>query len=192
MLTDNTILGDKEMGLTDEKKTDVLLHFIDQNRKQAEWVKNLDFRIVYYCLGGFVALIGWFLATPPQRSQFPFLVSAIVFLTMLSLLFLLRNHSRHHSLNVEFRNILAALRLTEPNYYGTKPICEQPNSKMVFHFGRGIYSAFIVCGAILTISFIISVDQKNLDKNEPKYPKNKMVAAETNSTPRALSVESPR
>jgi hypothetical protein len=46
-----------------------------------EWVKNLDFKIVYYCLGFFIASIGWFSANPPQRSQLTFLVLAFVLLT---------------------------------------------------------------------------------------------------------------
>ena len=174
------------MNPTDDKKADVLLQLLDHNRKQAEWVKNLDFKVVYYCLGFFVASIGWFSANPPQQSQLPLLISSVVLMTLLSLLFLLRNHARHHALNAEFSSILSALNLMEPNHYGDQAVCKMWDTKVpwAFHFGRGLYSYFIICGAALAIAFVTSVAPKEVVR-EAQKSQNKAVEVTTNCAPSA-------
>lgn len=170
------------MNPSDDKKADILLQLLDQNRKQTEWVKNLDMKIVYYCLGFFVVCIGWFSAHPPQSGQVPLLVSSFVLLAFLSILFLVRNHSRHHGLNTEFNNILEALNLMEPNHYSLDPVFKKWETKnsWAFHFGRGLYSFFILCGAVLAIAFVTSVAPNKTHTKVSEQEQNK-TGLESNS-----------
>lgn len=141
--------------LRSDKKIEVLLHLLDENRKQVIWVKNLDFKMAYYSLGFFVAATAWFSANPPQSEQIRLLQVFVAVSALLSWSFLWRNHSRHDGLNREFNVILDALRLTEANVYAEKPICPiQTRVDWRFHFGRGLYALFVGVGAVATCAFL--------------------------------------
>src|SRR5438132_554514 len=88
-------------GLSIDKKADILLQLHLENRKQAEWVKELDFKVVYSTLGVFIGAIFWLGSKPATATQRPIVAVALGLVAGLALIFLARNHARHISLNHE-------------------------------------------------------------------------------------------
>ncbi len=136
---------------SEDKKVDVLLKLMEENKKQIEWVKNLDYNIVYYTVLLFFAIIAW-TASKPSFITLPnwFFILAVVTFTILALSFLYRNHYRHSRLNKEYENLKDALSLTKKDVYNSEPICIVGDD-WAFIFGRILYAILIILGATFTI-----------------------------------------
>jgi hypothetical protein len=52
------------MEINKERKVDILLKLLEENRKQVEWLKNLDHKIVYYTVLLFIVGIAWLASRP--------------------------------------------------------------------------------------------------------------------------------
>jgi hypothetical protein len=143
--------------LTDEKKIDILLKLFEENRKQVEWLKDLDFKIVYYTLAIYLAMVAWFSANHPKDSYIPFLVVAIILVASTAVLFLARNHIRHTGLNAELGRTMEALGLMSANEYAEKPLFSSSSGKdWAFHLGRVLYGVAVIATALLTYIFLVN------------------------------------
>jgi integral membrane sensor domain MASE1 len=149
------------MVLDDEKKADVLLKLLEENRKSAEWVKNLDFKLTYYPIGLFVAAIAWFATHPPEGQQKWVILTAVFLVALLSTVFLSRNHRRHATLNRELDRIRSALLLKTPGQYGPAALADNVVLDLEFHLGRLLYVFFLWAGASLTAIFIVWGERGN-------------------------------
>ena len=142
------------MKLDDQKKADVLLKILEENRKQTEWVKNLDYKIVYYTVLFFLAGIAWLGSKPASAPPKWLFDLAIGVVSLLAIIFLLRNHMRHGGLNQEYFRIVEALLLNKENEYGSQPLYQaRRDPDWAFHAGRGIYAILIILSAIVTPRF---------------------------------------
>ena len=137
------------LSLEDSEKIDVLLKLLEENKKHVEWLKNLDYKIMYRTILLFCAIGAWWgskpdLLPPPSECL---LISLTWVITVLALGFLLRNHLRHAGLNNEFKRICAALSLDKKKIYGEEAIVDLANG-FSFHFGRILYGVIILAGGI--------------------------------------------
>lgn len=137
--------------LNSKNKVDVLLKLIEENRKQAEWVKNLDYKIVYYTVILLGLVIVWITNNPKIELLKEFFFLTIIMFGILSIIFLLRNHIRHSGLNKEYGKIIRALLLTQSNVYHQEPIYNSKKRGIdwMFHLGRSLYILFIVISVII-------------------------------------------
>lgn len=142
--------------LSDDKKVEVLLKLIEENRKSAEWVKNFDFKVAYYPLLLYVALIVWSASNPLDVEQKVVLIVAVLLVMAISILFLNRNHTRHWTINEEFGRVRRALKLTTSDEYGEEPVADDIVVDKEFHKGRRLYKV-IILGAAIFACFLIWV-----------------------------------
>jgi hypothetical protein len=141
--------------LSNENKVSILVDLMKENRKQVEWVKNLDFKILYYTLAFWVAIVAWLSTKPPATTPKCVLSGAVILISILATGLFIRNHARHADLNTEFIRMASSLHLTTGNEYGLYVIYPKRNgSDWAFHLGRGLYFLFIIIGATFTTLFI--------------------------------------
>jgi hypothetical protein len=139
-------------------KVNTLHKLLEEYGNQIQWVKDLDFKIIYYTLGLFVAVIAWFSTNPPQKELFPFLKSVIYFLGIWSIVFLIRNHFRHSKILDKLHNIHEALLLNKPGEYYSSAIESSTSIKdLSFHMGRILYIFGIIIACLLCIAYIKSL-----------------------------------
>jgi len=139
-------------------KVDTLHKLLEEYGSQVQWVKDLDFKIIYYTLALLVGIDAWFAANPPSRPLLPSLYAIVAFLAAWSIVFLWRNHSRHGGLLDKLQQVHDALLLTEPKAYGTAPLEKTRSSKdLAFHSGRILYGVAILIASSLSAVFITSV-----------------------------------
>lgn len=128
------------LNLTDEMKVDTLHKLLEEYGKQIQWVKDLDFKIIYYTLGLLIAVIAWFSANPPQKELFPFLEYVIYILGLWSIVFLIRNHARHSEILDKLQHIHDALLMNKPGEYCSSVLESSTSVKdLSFHLGRILY-----------------------------------------------------
>lgn len=142
------------MKLNDEKKSDILLKLLEENGKSVEWLKELDFKISYYTLALFLALIAWLASNVPNEDD-KWVFYVIVALTAtLSVVFLIRNHSRHATLNFELDRVHTALLLKAAGEYAPDVLVDTVKNDWEFHLGRILYGLFILAAAVVTCIFL--------------------------------------
>ena len=141
------------MKLDDQRKIEVLLKLLEENQKQVEWLKELDFRITYYTVVAMLAGIVW----SASNSSIPawLLVWVVIIMSLLTLLFLSRNHLRHMELNREYRRITKALLLTQKGEYAEEAIyILRKREDWIFHAGRTLYALAVVLAGMMVIVLV--------------------------------------
>ena len=142
------------MNISDDKKVDVLTNVLNENRRQAIWVKNLDFKIIYYTLLLFLALVAW-VSSEGLKHALYYLMSRLVFtLFIIDALFLTRNHLSHYYLNKEYFRIIEVLKLSNAHEYDTKAVIKKSKfHNYTFHGGRILYIAFFYLALLLLVGY---------------------------------------
>ena len=146
------------MEINREWKVDILLKLLEENRKQTEWVKNLDHKIVYYTVLLFIVGIAWLASKPYPTPQYCSLLISIIGIVVFDILFLIRNHYRHIELDNEIRRISKALLLNKENEYNSEAIYPLHDGQdFAFHAGRFLYIILIIFSAFMTWLFIYEI-----------------------------------
>src|SRR5262245_55423930 len=135
------------LNISDETKVNILLKHIEINRKEVEWLKDLDFKTINYTVTVYVGLIAWLVVNKQDiqaniAGQFIVVVWGIaIFGSML----LARNHIRHRELNQTLNRLQKALNLMAKHEYSDDEIFKDKPSGMdvEFHLGRLIYLGII-------------------------------------------------
>lgn len=133
------------MEIKPKEKIEILLTMIKENNVQIIWLKDLDFKIVYYSVVLLFATLTWLATTTTaENSQLLFMYRYFsLILVTLSTLFLIRNHFTHWRIRFNNRRMLGTLGLFKKNIYGTEPPVTYSNDFM-FHMGRFIYFVILV------------------------------------------------
>ncbi|MFC2028867.1 hypothetical protein ACFLTX_02960 [Chloroflexota bacterium] len=143
---------------TNQMKVDTLHKLLEEYGKQIEWVKDQDFKIVYYSLGLMVAMVVWFAANPPQKNLLVYLYGVITFLGIWSIVALIRNHMRHSIILEKLQNVHTALGLNVPGQYIASALEQNKKTKdLAFHAGRSLYILAILAACILSAIIINSL-----------------------------------
>lgn len=143
------------MKLNDKDKVEVLLKLLEENRKQVEWVKELDYRVVYYTIFALLAGLAWLAAQQRSASLRMLFNGAVIVVSLLAVIFLIRNHRRHAGLNKEFKRVVKALRLNKESEYTDEAIYPlREGHDWPFHAGRALYGVLIIVVAILAMFFL--------------------------------------
>jgi hypothetical protein len=143
-----------KLELTDQMKVNTLHTLIEEYGRQVQWVKDLDFKIIYYTLAFLVAIIAWFIANPQEQAYI--FIWIIAFLCVWSIIFLFRNHFRHGVLLDKLRSVHEALGFFEPKLYAEEALEGRKNFKdWAFHAGRILYAFGIVCAGLFSAIVLI-------------------------------------
>ncbi len=146
------------MEINKERKVDILLKLLEENRKQVGWLKNLDHKIVYYTVLLFIVGIAWLASRPYTTPQYCSLLISIIGIVVFDILFLIRNHHRHTELIYENRRISKALLLDKKNEYNSEAIYPLHDGQdFAFHIGRFLYIILIIFSAVMTWSFMYEI-----------------------------------
>lgn len=137
------------MEIESTKKIDILLKLLEENRKSAEWLKDLDLKIARYSLALYLAAIAWLTAHPPTK-KWPW-YSADIIIAVLGSAFLFRNSSRHQGFNEELGRIRTALGLEQEGVYHPKAIGHAKPTDIAFYVGRVLYWLYVIAGALFWI-----------------------------------------
>jgi len=103
------------MQVPEAEKVRVLLQLLEQNLKSVDWVKDLDFKVFYHTLfplGAVVAFVATRTITSDVRCV---LFTTTIFVGLVAVGFLVRNHCRHIDLLRDDGNIKQALQLFDNN-----------------------------------------------------------------------------
>lgn len=147
----NTIVKSNSSAEMNLGLNDILLRILDEKNKSIDSIKNLDWKIVYFSIFSFAACVYWVSSKPailPNRNTF---YTIIIGFSLLSIIFLLRNHLRHHFLRQERYQILKLL-------FSPEQLKEISSKKfmheLLFHLGRSIYICYILLGTIFCLCAI--------------------------------------
>lgn len=136
------------MEIEKEKKVEIILAFIEENRKQVEWVKDLDFKATQYSIVFILVSIGWLLTNGVTHVPQEWMYAAFSVMPTLAIAILCRNHRRHYKLNRQWQAAAKALQLDKENVYLPDPIVKIYDQETIFHLGRLFYIIPILGTAI--------------------------------------------
>ncbi len=139
------------LSLNDKMKVDTLHKLLEGYGRQVQWVKDLDFKIIYYTLGLLVGVVAWFITNPPGKGIIFTLYGVITFLGLWSIILLCRNQKRHATLLDKLQLVHKALQLDLPNQYAPFALETCKNLKdWAFYAGRCIYAIGIAIACFLS------------------------------------------
>jgi hypothetical protein len=141
----------------DSNQIEILKTIIEDNGKQVEWVKNLDFKATEYAIIFTVISICWLATNGINFGSVMLIKWAILIIPLASILILIRNHIRHFKLNRQWQKVVISLKLNERNIYNDAPIVKIVNNELTFHLGRVLYALPILATAYISWQVIDSI-----------------------------------
>lgn len=139
--------------LTDKTKSEVLVKMLEETEKQIIWLKNLDYKVMYYTFLFILVLSAWVATSPSTIPPKLLLVLALLIMPIISIVFLIKNHLRHSKLRDQYGRIAKALKLNTEEY-GEIIYPDLEKHDLIFHLGRMLYIFLLIAGTSLAGYFV--------------------------------------